>query len=102
MARLIEMENLLDLPARVRLEVGDVLLFPASGGRVQNGTESLAFLGAFLPGLLQPGGEILSPMGAPNTVLFHAHSRGQATIAVMAGDPWQDPITKILEVIVVA
>jgi hypothetical protein len=36
---------------------------------------------------------VLSPMGAPGTVLFRAKAPGPAVIDVVTGDPWQSHTT---------
>jgi hypothetical protein len=54
-------------------------------------------VGPFLPGVLREGGEILSPMGAPNAVLFLARRPGRAAIDVVTGDPRHAPQTMPLE-----
>lgn len=102
MARLIETQSLPDLPSPIRISSGDVLMFSASGGRIQAGSEVLELLGSFVPGLLQEAGEIVSPMGAPGTVMFRARGPGQATIQVITGDPWYGSTTQTLEVQVVS
>jgi hypothetical protein len=91
MARLIEVQAAQALPASFTLEPGDLLLFQASGGHLLAGAGVVELLGAFLPGTMAPGGAIVSPMGAPNTVLFLARQPGQARIGVVRGDPWSRP-----------
>jgi hypothetical protein len=59
-------------------------------------------IGPFLPGVLREGGEILSPMGAPNAVLFLARRPGRAAIDVVTGDPRHAPQTMPLEITVEA
>jgi hypothetical protein len=98
MARLIEIDKPQELPARILIDVGDVLLFKASGGRVRSGATAVETLGPFIPGLLGNRGEILSPMGAPNTILFVARHPGHATIDVITGDPWRKSRSTVIDV----
>lgn len=89
MTRLIEIQKVRDISGEMSLHVGDVLLFKATGGHVQSGGEVVELLGAFLPSVLGEKGEILTPAGAPNTVLFRTLRAGRATIDLVTGDPWR-------------
>jgi hypothetical protein len=100
MARLIEVQNPQGVSSNLALQVGDVLLFNATGGHIQSGDDVVEMLGAFRPAILGDNGEILTPMGAPNTVLFRALRPGQATIDVVHGDPWHAPQTTTLGITV--
>lgn len=102
MGRLIEVQQVQGLPPRVTLRVGDALRFVATGGHVQVGADVVEIVGPFLPGVLRENGEILSPMGAPNAVLFLARRPGRAMIDVVTGDPWRAPRTTPLEITVEA
>ena len=95
MGRLIEVQTALGVPSSLSLHVGDVLLFKATGGHVQSG-DVVEMLGAFLQAILGDNGHILTPMGAPNTVLFRALRPGRATIDVVTGDPWHAAQTTTL------
>jgi hypothetical protein len=77
-----------------------VLYFGATGGHVHSGAEVVEILGPFLPGVLGDNGQIFSPMGAPNAVLFLARRPGRATIDVVTGDPWHAPKTTALAITV--
>jgi hypothetical protein len=100
MSRLIEVQHAQDLPTSLTIKVGDVLYFGATGGHVHSGAEIVEILGPFLPGVVGDNGEILSPIGAPNTVLFFARRPGRATIDVVTGDPWHAPETTALSITV--
>jgi hypothetical protein len=100
MGRLIEVQHTQDLPTSLTIRVGDLLVFGASGGHVHSGTEVVEILGPFLPGVLGDDGQILSPMGVPNAVLFLARRPGRATIDVVTGDPWHEPKTTALGITV--
>lgn len=99
MGRLIEVQNVLSAPSNLSLQVGDMLLFRATGGHVLSGNV-VEMLGAFLEAILGDDGNILTPMGAPNTVLFRALRPGRATIDVVTGDPWQATQTTTLAITV--
>ena len=88
MARLIEVQNTEGFPQLLTIKVGDVLTFAATGGHVQSGAPVVALLGPFVPAVVGNNGEILTPMSAPNTVMFIGQAAGQATINVVNGDPW--------------
>ncbi|WP_324670564.1 hypothetical protein [Hymenobacter sp. GOD-10R] len=102
MPRIIDTQSLPELPSQITLNPGDVLVLQASGGHVQTGDDVMEMLGAYLPGVLHAEGTVLTPMGAPSTVLFRAIQPGQATIDVVTGDPWFDSTTKILTITVEA
>jgi hypothetical protein len=89
MGRLIEIQHAPEAPARLTMEVGDLLQFAATGGHVRSGTDVLEMLDPSLPAVVAPHGEIISPLGAPTTVMFVARSPGRATIDVVTGDPWR-------------
>jgi|SRR6476646_5906937 hypothetical protein len=90
MGRLVEVRDVVDLPPKLVVQVGDLLLFRATGGRVQSGT-GLTNLGSFLAGTLSPDGQVLSAMGAPDATLFHASEPGRVVIELFTGDPWHEP-----------
>jgi hypothetical protein len=96
MGRLIDVQQGQALPARLTLRVGDLLMFSATGGRVQSGADVIELLGHFLPGVLADNDDILSPAGPPSTVFFLARRPGRATIDVVTGDPWHAPQTTTL------
>jgi hypothetical protein len=99
-SRLIEIQPIAqDLPAQLTVDVGDVLRFAASGGRVQNG-EAVEILGIFVESVLGIDGRVLAPMGSPNAVLFKARRPGQAAIEVVCGDPWSSPAIRSMTVVV--
>lgn len=96
MSRLIEIETLVDLPGELEIAVGDLLAFPATGGRVTSGAGVIAMLGAFVPGTLTAGGRVVAPVGAPGTVVVLARGPGRARLELMAGDPWRAPTTTVV------
>jgi hypothetical protein len=100
MGRLIEIQPGQGLPPSLTIHVGDGLLCGATGGHVQSGADVVEMLGPFQPGVLVERGEIISPQGAPNTVLFLARRSGRATIDVVTGDPWYAPQTTTLDITV--
>jgi hypothetical protein len=100
MGRLIEVQLEQGLPPRLTISVGDVLAFGSSGGHVQSGKDVLEILGPFLPAVLGVNGQIVSPMGAPNTVWFLARRPGHARIDVVTGDPWHAPQTTTMDITV--
>ena len=100
MGRLIEVQQAQGFPPSLSLTVGDMLVFGATGGHVQSGADVVEIFGPFVPGLLGDHGAIISPMGAPNTVLFLARHPGRATIDVVTGDPWRAPQTTTLDLTV--
>ena len=103
MGRLIEVQDPPAAPARLTVEVGDVLQFSASGGHVRSGADIIEMLGPLVGAVLaddggKPSSDVLAPMGAPNTVLFVARRAGSAIIDVVTGDPWHAPQTSVLDI----
>lgn len=98
MAQLIEVDTLAPLPSRIRVKQGDLLLFRASGGHVTAGEGVVERLGPYTSALAGAGGEVLAPMGPPNTVLFAARQPGQATIDVVTGDPFYSAQATAIEI----
>jgi hypothetical protein len=86
MGRLIEVQCVVDLPAELVVQVGDLLLFRATGARVHSGV-GLTNLGSFIAGSLTAEGEVLSAAGAPDATLFHASEPGRAIVELFTGDP---------------
>lgn len=105
MGRLIEVQDVGGLPAELTLRVGGALWFAATGGRVHSGdgatsTDAIERLGPFLQGVMGPAGQVLSPAGPPNAVLFLARRPGRARIGIMTGDPWHSSRTATVDVTV--
>jgi hypothetical protein len=101
MGRLIEIPpSAQGFPSSLTVEVGDVLVFGATGGQVRSGGDAVEVLGALLTAVLGDDGRILSPSGAPNTVLFLARRCGRARIDVVTGDPWRTSQTIMLDLTV--
>jgi hypothetical protein len=98
MARLIEVQDAGACPSPLTVGLGDVLLFRAAGGHVRDGEEVVELVGAFLSAVVGDDGNILAPMGPPNTVLFRARKRGQARIDVITGDPFHAAQTIVLDI----
>jgi hypothetical protein len=90
MGRLIEVPRVVDLPPELIVEVGDLLLFRATGGRVQTGA-GVTNLGSFVIGSLTEDGKVISAVGAPDATLFQASAPGRALIDLFTGDPWHEP-----------
>lgn len=100
MARLIEVQDAHVCPSPLTVSLGDVLLFRATGGRVRSGGDVVELLGPLLSAVLGEDGNILTPIGAPNTVLFRARRSGRARIDVVMGDPFHTPQTATLDITV--
>jgi hypothetical protein len=86
MGRLIVIERVQEISSHLSLRVGDMPLFTASGGHVRNGPEVIQMLGAFITSTLGDGGEIYTPLGPPNHVLFRCLSPGSAEIDIVTSD----------------
>lgn len=101
MAVLIDVDNVETLTSPVTLQQGDMLSLKASGGHINSGTEIVGFFGPFVSGFMRSNGEVLSPEGAPGTLLVFARQPGRAVIEVFTGDPWYGAVSTVLEIMVV-
>jgi len=86
-----------ELPAELVLSVGDVVRFAATGGRVSSGT-AVELLGILYESVVGTDGSVLTPMGAPGTVLVRAAVPGRAVVDVVTGDPFGSPVTRTVAV----
>ena len=103
MARLIDIQDAATCPSPLAVRNGDVLLFRAAGARLgADGEAVVELLGSFVPAVLAGNGEVLSPMGPPDTVLLLARQPGQASIVVITGDPFHSPRETALCIVVEA
>jgi len=100
MARLIEVQDARECRSPLTVHPGDVLLFRAVGGHVRSGGDSVEMLGPFLATVAGDDGNILTPMGSPNTVMFRARQPGEALIDVVTGDPFHTTQTTALVIAV--
>jgi hypothetical protein len=87
--RLVEFEPGQRLSSTLEIQVGDVLLFRASGGKVLAGTDIVESLGAFTTSTPIEDGRVLAPMGGPDTVLFLAKRPGRCRLEIVSGDAFQ-------------
>lgn len=97
MSRLIELQQVTDCCGPLSIGVGDVLLIPASGCRVERGS-SVELGGPYLSATATAAGEILTAAGSPNTVLVWARQRGPAVLEIITGDPWRETQTTRLHI----
>lgn len=100
MARLIEIRPAEESTSSLALQVGDLLLFWATGGHVRHDADSVEFLGPFRTGVLANDGRIHSQEGPPNRVAFLARRSGRAEIDVVRGDPWSKTQTTTFDLTV--
>ncbi|HKQ76929.1 MAG TPA: hypothetical protein VJ810_24755 [Blastocatellia bacterium] len=98
MARLIEVQDVSVYPSSLMVHPGDLLLFWAVGGQVQSGDDVVEMLGPFVQAVLGNDGNILTPAGTPNTILFYARQAGSALIDVITGDLFHSPKTNSLSI----
>ena len=70
------------------VQIGDVLLFHATGGRVESGADAVDLLPPLLSAVVGTDGTVLAPAGAPNIVLVRVGHPGQARLELVTGDPW--------------
>jgi hypothetical protein len=72
----------------------------ASGARVRAGADAIGVVGAFLPAVCTPAGEVVAPAGPPSIVLVAARAPGVGSVDIMTGDPWTAPRSTTMRVIV--
>ena len=88
MGRLIEVQHPDEVRGPIVIQVGDMLRFNASGGRLLGNNSVLEWVGNFSTAVLGTNGEVVSAVGGPNTVYVRAVSGGSSMIEVIGGDPW--------------
>jgi hypothetical protein len=98
MPKLIEIGPIQKLPARLAIKVGDVLRLRATGARVPSLTSALEIIGFYNSGVIGDNGQVLTPIGAPNTVLIIGRHPGKVMLEVVTGDPWSNVKTTKLQV----
>lgn len=93
MARLLEIQDVSQLPGRVTLSVGDALFIHATGARIVQGANTskpsaMEVLGPFTSGFLGPAGQSVMPAGPPTVVICRTTGTGLVVLEVTSGDPW--------------
>ncbi len=86
-----------EAPAELVLAVGDVVRFSATGGRISSGN-AVELLGIMNESVVGTDGSVLTPMGAPGTVLVRALAPGRAVVDVVSGDPFGTSVTRSIAV----
>jgi len=87
----------------LKVKVGDILIFSAAGGQVRGDHCLMKMLGVFVSAVVGTNGDVLSPAGPPNVVVFHACRAGSSTIELLltlAGMPSEKSETRVLEITV--
>jgi hypothetical protein len=100
MARLIEVQDVSTCASPLKVQVGDVLLFHATGCHVRLGRDVVEPLGPLVTAVLGDNGNILTPIGPPNIVMFRAKGPGEAKVELVTGDPFRAPVTTGLHITV--
>ena len=100
MAQLIEIDDAKGCAPSLCVKVGDLLVFSASGGRMNTSGSALRYLGAFMRAVVGTNRKVLEPMGLPNAVVFEVLQHGQAAIDVISGGPFGNTSTTTLLIIV--
>jgi hypothetical protein len=100
MTRLVEIDDAAACTPALSVKVGDLLVFAASGGRADTSSKAVHLLGVYVRAVVGTNGIVVTPIGPPNTVVFLAKHRGQATIDVIGGEPFGTAIVTELTVIV--
>jgi len=98
MPRFIEIQDPEVYSASEHISVGDVLFFHASGARVRSGVDVIDMLGTFVAAVVGTEGQILTPQGPPNVVLFRALHPGKVSIDLVTGDPFDRRKTTSLRI----
>ena len=98
MPRLIEVDDASKCLSPLRLRTGELLLFHASGGRIESGNDVIKMMGPFITAVIGENGSILTPECPPNTVAFLAQKNGSAVISLITGALWHSPQATRLEI----
>jgi hypothetical protein len=94
MAHLVTIDSSQELPEKIYINKGDVLLFKATGGHQLSGSGVIQFIGIFTESFLLPSGEKIYPEGSPNMVLFKALKEGEALLSIVFSGSLSDPKSK--------
>src|SRR5689334_7014352 len=97
MAHLVTIDSQ-ELPQKIFINAGDVLLFKATGGHPLSGSDVIAYIGVFSESFLLPTGEKIYPQGSPGIVLFKALRPGKALLNLVVKDAWSNPTSGSCEV----
>jgi len=100
MPRLIEVQDAQLCPSPQTVVVGDVLHFHAAGGRLRAGRGIVELLGPFVSSVVGDQGQVMTPMGPPNTLLVRALKPGRAVIDLVTGDPFHAPRKTTVAIVV--
>jgi len=100
MGRLIEVNEVSEIPSVITIRRADVLLFRVSGGHVTAGTALIQVIGPLITGVFGNNAQIFSPEGAPNAILFLALQAGKAHLEIVTGDPFYTAASRSVEVII--
>lgn len=92
MGRLIEALDVRAMPGQLILEVGDILLCHAFGGRITKVPVSGAdlpvkILGPLVAAVVGKDGQVVAPQGLPNSLMLLAQSVGRASVRLNVGEP---------------
>lgn len=88
MTRLIEIEDVAGCVPSLSVKAGDLLVFSASGGRVNTSGSAMRLVGAFVRAVVGTNRMVIEPMGSPNSVVFEALHPGSVSIDLITGDPF--------------
>lgn len=72
----------------------------AAGGHIRSGDDVVEMLGPFVQAVVGNEGEVVAPMGPPNTVLVRAREPGRAVLDLVVGDPFHSPQAVVLRIAV--
>jgi|SRR4051812_13626018 len=100
MGRIIEVDDITALPDSIAVGRADVLILKVTGAQVTIGSHLLEMIGPLIPGVIAGNGQIISPEGAPNTIVLVARQSGEAQIQVATGNPFYTSGTKVIKVCV--
>src|SRR5438445_13863619 len=97
---LIEVDTTESFPETLQLSVGDCLSINASGASVEQGSENLELFGPLVETVLGSNGEMLTPCGLPNRILFLAREQGRAKAIVTKAAGFQSATVTHITVLI--
>ena len=98
MARIVIFKQAPDLPVRLFLNVGDMIVFYASGLKLNQKEIVLECLGNYIGSFTDKDGTVIAPAGPPNRSIVKAVAEGCCEVTVIFGDPFFRINPKVLMV----
>lgn len=99
MSRFLTFEQAREIPPRLRLLVGDIMIFHSSGIKIRQNTTVVKFLGSYISSSVSESGSVIAPSGTPNRSVAIIVDEGKCELSVIFGSPWHESYLRILNIV---